>query len=97
MPGGAEWLADVESARPEGERHLTVHDGHVTEVVGRDLVVLDLATEETLAGVGWTGNASTIREKLTHASNAGVKEILYTPAGPDVDREMRAFAKAAIA
>ena len=72
-------------------------DGHVTEVVGRDLVVLDLATEETLAGVGWTGNASTIQEKLAHASNAGVKEILYTPAGPDVDREMRAFAKAALA
>jgi 5,10-methylenetetrahydromethanopterin reductase len=96
MPGGAEWLADVESARPEGERHLTVHEGHVTEVVGRDLTVLDLATEETLAGVGWTGNTSTIHEKLSHASNAGVKEILYTPAGPDVDREMRAFAKAAL-
>ena len=97
MPGGAEWQADVESARPEGERHLTVHEGHVTEVFGRDQVVLDLADEATLAGVGWTGDRASIRDKVGHASNLGVKEILYTPAGPDVEREMRAFASATIA
>lgn len=96
MPGGAEWQADVESARPEGERHLTVHEGHVTEVFGRDQVVLDLADEATLAGVGWTGDRASIRDKVDHASNLGVKEILYTPAGPDVEREMRAFASATI-
>jgi len=97
MPGGAEWQADVESARPEGERHLTVHEGHVTEVFGRDQVVLDLADEATLAGVGWTGDRASIRDKVDHASNLGVKEIIYTPAGPDVEREMRAFASATIA
>ncbi|MEX1217457.1 MAG: LLM class flavin-dependent oxidoreductase [Acidimicrobiales bacterium] len=97
MPGGAEWLADVEASRPEGERHLTVHDGHVTEVVGRDRAVLDLAEEATLAGVGWTGDAVSISERLTQAENQGVTEILYTPAGPDVAREMRAFAAATLA
>ena len=96
MPGGAEWLADVEATRPDGERHLTVHEGHVTDVVGRDLAVLDLADESTLSGVGWTGTAAQVRERLTHADSMGVKEILYTPAGPDVAREMRAFAAAAI-
>ena len=95
MPGGAEWLADVEASRPEGERHLTVHEGHVTEVVGRDQRVLELADEATLTSVGWTGDAASIREKVKHAASVGVKEVLYTPAGPDVEREMRAFAAAA--
>ena len=96
MPGGAEWLADVETSRLEGERHLTVHEGHVTEVFGRDQKVLDLADEATLASVGWTGDAASVREKLRHADSTGVKEVLYTPAGPDVEREMRAFASAAL-
>ena len=94
MPGGAEWLADVEASRPEGERHLTVHEGHVTEVFGRDQVVLDLADEATLASVGWTGDPDSVRERLQHAESNGVREVLYTPAGPDVEREMRAFASA---
>ncbi|CAB4923153.1 unannotated protein [freshwater metagenome] len=96
MPGGAEWLADVESTRPERERHLAVHEGHVTEVFGRDQVVLDLADEATLSGVGWTGDSASIKEKVSHASSVGVREILYTPAGPDVEREMRAFAAATL-
>jgi len=96
MPGGAEWLADVEAARPEGERHLAVHEGHVTEVVGRDILALSLADEPTLAGVGWTGDAESVRGRISDADHAGVKEILYTPAGPDVAREMRAFAAAAL-
>lgn len=96
MPGGAEWLADVEATRPVGERHLTVHEGHVTEVVGRDVAVLDLADEATLSGVGWTGTAAQLRDRIDHARSSGVTEILYTPAGPDVAREMRAFASAAI-
>lgn len=96
MPGGAEWLADVEATRPEGERHLTVHEGHVTEVLGRDQTVLDLADEATLAGVGWTGDRGSVRERLANANDSGVREVLYTPAGPDVEREMRAFADAAL-
>ena len=96
MPGGAEWLADVEASRPAAERHLTVHEGHVTEVFGRDQVVLDLADEATLAGVGWTGDKAAVKAKVAHASSMGVTEILYTPAGPDVEREMRAFAGATI-
>lgn len=96
MPGGAEWLADVEASRPEGERHLTVHEGHVTEVFGRDSAVLELADEATLAEVGWVGEAADIRARVDHALGCGVNEILYTPAGPDVAREMRAFAAATI-
>jgi 5,10-methylenetetrahydromethanopterin reductase len=96
MPGGAEWLADVEASRPSDERHLAVHEGHVTEVFGRDQVVLDLADEATLHGVGWTGDRSSLKAKMAHASSLGVSELLYTPSGPDVEREMRAFASATL-
>lgn len=96
MAGGPEWQADVDATRPEGERHLTVHRGHVTHVTDRDRAVLDLATEEQLAGWGWTGDAAAIAERVAAARAAGVVEILYTPSGPDIDREMRAFAAATI-
>ena len=96
MPGGPEWLADVEASRPEGERHLTVHRGHVTHVDGRDRAVLELADEATLAAHGWVGEAADIRGRVTTASSNGVHEILFTPSGPDVAREMRAFAAATI-
>ena len=96
MPGGAEWLADVERSRPEGERHLAVHRGHVTHVTDRDRTVLDLATEESLGAWGWVGEAEDIRHRLDESRSRGVAEILYTPGGPDVEREMRAFAAATI-
>jgi len=96
MPGGTEWLADVESSRPDGERHLAVHRGHITHVTERDRAVLDLATDEQLASWGWVGDAGAIRDRVQAARSAGVVEILYTPSGPDIEREMRAFAAATI-
>ena len=89
-------MADVEGSRPEGERHLTVHRGHVTHVTDRDRAVLDLATPEQLASWGWVGEADAIRARVDTARSAGVVEILYTPTGPDIEREMRAFAAATI-
>ena len=96
MPGGAEWLADVEATRPEGERHLAVHRGHVTHVTDRDRTVLDLAPDEAIGGWGWVGDAADIARRVDEAAAHGVTEILYTPSGPDVAREMRAFAAATI-
>ena len=36
FPGGAEWRAKLESSRPEGERHIEVHEGHATTVTDLD-------------------------------------------------------------
>ncbi|MCD9624370.1 LLM class flavin-dependent oxidoreductase [Rhabdothermincola salaria] len=96
MPAGAEWLARVEADRPEGERHLAVHEGHVTEVTDRDRMVLEAATAEALGGAGWVGEADDIAARVKASEANGVTEVLYTPAGPDVEREMRAFAAAVI-
>ncbi|MBU6328459.1 MAG: LLM class flavin-dependent oxidoreductase [Acidobacteria bacterium] len=96
MPAGAEWLAAVEAERVEGERHLAVHEGHVTDVSQRDRVIIDAAEDAAILAAGWVGAPDTIAERARASAERGVTELLYTPAGSDVEREMRAFAAATI-
>jgi 5,10-methylenetetrahydromethanopterin reductase len=91
MPGGDAWRAGVERDRPEGERHLAIHEGHVVTVTERDTPLLDEAGA-ALLGTGWTGDRASVRSRLEGAEAAGVTEVIYTPAGPDVARELEAFA-----
>ena len=96
MAGGPEWRAGVEAERPEGQRHLAVHEGHVVTVTERDRSALD-AAGPALLGSGWTGDRASVRDRLAHAEAAGVTEVIYTPAGSDIGRELEAFASAASA
>jgi 5,10-methylenetetrahydromethanopterin reductase len=93
MPGGAAWRTRIESERPEGQRHLAVHEGHCTHVVGRDETIFD-ALGENVAWAGWVGSAEDVRKRAEASSAAGVTEILYTPAGADLERDTRAFYEA---
>ena len=93
LPLGAEWRAAIEAERPEGERHLAVHAGHVTHVVERDRAVVE-AAGDLLGGFGWVGDAGAVRAQADAAFAAGATELLYTPAGPDIAHEMQAFASA---
>jgi 5,10-methylenetetrahydromethanopterin reductase len=61
----------------------------------RDRAQLD-AAGPALATTGWVGTRDEIRAKAEAAVAEGASEILYTPAGPDVAREMRAFAAAVL-
>jgi 5,10-methylenetetrahydromethanopterin reductase len=94
MAGGKEWRAQVERERPEGERHLAVHEGHVVTVTERDRPLLDAAGPALLES-GWTGDRDRVRARFGEVERAGVTEVIYTPAGPDVARELEAFASAA--
>jgi 5,10-methylenetetrahydromethanopterin reductase len=91
MPGGPEWRGGIEAERPEGQQHLAVHEGHVVTVTERDRAVLD-AAGPALLGTGWTGDRASVRARLAQAEAGGATEIIYTPAGPDVPRELTAFA-----
>jgi 5,10-methylenetetrahydromethanopterin reductase len=93
MPGGAEWRSAIEAARPSRERHLAVHEGHVVSLTERDRQILD-AAGPALLDWGWTGDAGRVRARLEQAGSAGVTEVIYTPTGPDIRRELRAFASA---
>jgi 5,10-methylenetetrahydromethanopterin reductase len=93
LPLGAEWRASIEAERPEGERHLAVHEGHATHVMPRDQSALE-AAGAGVAGFGWVGAPGDLRERAETAAAAGVTELLYTPSGPDWEREIRTFAAA---
>jgi len=93
MPGGAAWRARVEGERPAKERHLALHEGHLAMVTERDRQLIDAAGPGLLTG--WTGPAETIRGHLDDAVREGVTEVVMGMAGPDIPRELEAFAGAA--
>jgi 5,10-methylenetetrahydromethanopterin reductase len=89
LPGGPEWRARIEAvAAPV--RHLAVHEDHLVAVTERDRLLLD---GELLRAFTWTASAAELRERLALVAAAGITEILYAPMGPDVPRELRAFAE----
>ena len=94
FPGGAEWRAKLDSMRPEGQRHLTVHEGHATTVTDLDRILVE-AAGEGVVGIGWVAEADGIRAKLAEAEAAGSTEIIFAPSGPDIARELRVFAEVA--
>ena len=94
FPGGAEWRAELERRRPEGERHLEVHEGHATTVTDLDRILVE-AAGEGVVGMGWVADAEGIRKKSAEAEAMGTTEIIYAPSGPDLERELRVFAEVA--
>jgi 5,10-methylenetetrahydromethanopterin reductase len=94
FPGGAEWRAELESRRPEAERHLAVHEGHATTVTDLDRILVDGAGDG-IVGLGWVAEAEGIRTKLNESEAAGSTEIIFAPSGPDIERELRVFAEVA--
>jgi 5,10-methylenetetrahydromethanopterin reductase len=94
VPGGAEWHERVKAERPEAERHLVVHQGHLSTVTDRDLDIV-AAAGKTILECGWTGDPQSIAARMDEAGEQGITEVVYTPAGPDVPAELEAFAAAA--
>jgi 5,10-methylenetetrahydromethanopterin reductase len=94
LPGGARWRAAVDATRPSYERHLIAHEGHLTVLTERDRDLIT-AAGPMLLRPGWTGDPDTIREHLGEARAAGITEVIYVPAGPNIIRELEAFATAA--
>jgi 5,10-methylenetetrahydromethanopterin reductase len=88
LPGGAEWRAALERV-PAASRHLAVHEEHLVRVTERDAPLLN---GDGLASFTWTGPARELRDRLDQLEASGGTEILYAPMGPDIPRELRAFA-----
>jgi 5,10-methylenetetrahydromethanopterin reductase len=61
----------------------------VTHLAARDVPLLDHVDLDTMVG-----DSASIARKLGRLAQAGFCEVIYTPAGPDVARELRAFARA---
>jgi 5,10-methylenetetrahydromethanopterin reductase len=94
LPGGAAWREQVEREQPPERRHTIVHEGHIVRLVDRDRNVAT-AAGPALLDIGWTGDAASMLSRFTQAADSGVTEVVYLPAGPDIARELTAFASAA--
>jgi 5,10-methylenetetrahydromethanopterin reductase len=91
LPHAARWQKAIE-ALPERERHLRIHDGHLTFVNALDAGII---TGELAAALTFTGETKALRARLEGFMEAGVTEAAFQPAGPDVARELAAFAQMA--
>ncbi|MGH3524358.1 MAG: LLM class flavin-dependent oxidoreductase, partial [Mycobacterium sp.] len=92
LPGGSGWREAVE-AYPESERHLAIHAGHLVQANPRDephvAELIPLASQMAL-----TGTPEQISERIVGLAALGVTELVYQPAGSDIERELHAFASA---
>ncbi len=93
IPGGADWLAQIESERSEEERHLAVHYGHCTHLSEADRKAIAAFGNE-IPWHGWVAEAPDMRKRAEAAAAAGATEILYTPAGDDLLGQAEAFYRA---
>jgi 5,10-methylenetetrahydromethanopterin reductase len=91
VPNGVEWAAAYEDVPPQS-RHLARHAGHLVEVNRHDR---PFVTGELLAATGAALSPDGLRQRLAAAEEGGATEVAYQPAGPDIPRELEAFAEAA--
>ncbi|MFJ5304403.1 LLM class flavin-dependent oxidoreductase [Streptomyces sp. NPDC088350] len=87
LPGGREWRHTVEALAPAESRHLPTFEGHVTHLPDRDRKLLEHIDHTTAVG-----DAHSIGRHLESLADDGFREIIYTPSGPDIARELTAFA-----
>jgi 5,10-methylenetetrahydromethanopterin reductase len=90
IPNGEAWAAAYASV-PERVRHLALHDQHLIAINERDR---RFVTGALLAQQGLALNRAGWRERVAALESAGATEIAYQPAGPDIARELDAFANA---
>lgn len=83
IPGGADWLAQIESEREAPERHLAVHYSHCSHLSVADRKALAAFGDE-IPWHGWVGEKDALRERAEAAAAGGSTEIMYTPAGDDL-------------
>jgi 5,10-methylenetetrahydromethanopterin reductase len=70
-------------------RHIETHRGHLTELTA---IERPYVTAELIARATETGTPDEIRGYLRGLVKDGVAGVIYFPAGPDIPRELTAFA-----
>ena len=90
LPGGAAWRAAIEQL-PERTRHLALHEGHCVAVPDRERALLD----PNVGAMTFSGSESELAGRIAGLAKAGTTELVFSPAGPDIPRELRAMARAA--
>lgn len=71
---------------------LAIHELHLVGVNERDRA---LVGADLIAAMGGAYRPAELRDRLDALEAGGVTEVAYQPAGPDIPRELEAFAAAA--
>jgi 5,10-methylenetetrahydromethanopterin reductase len=90
LPGGQAWL-DAVTAHPRAERHLAVHDQHLTDLNAADNAAWKAGSWQAIISTTVTGTPDRIRDQLSAYARDGITEIVYQPAGPDIQSELERF------
>jgi 5,10-methylenetetrahydromethanopterin reductase len=90
LPGGQAWL-DAITAHPSTERHLAVHDQHLTALNAADNAAWTSGSWQAITSTTVTGTPSRIRDQLSAYAQDGITEIVYQPTGPDIPGELERF------
>ena len=93
LPGGRQWREAVEAVEAP-RRHLAIHEGHLVALGKHDEALLARAAP-LLGSWTMTGTGTDIGARLRALTSAGITEVAYQPIGPDIPRELTAFARAA--
>ena len=88
LPNGRAWRESIEHI-PEETRHLALHFGHGIEMNEHDRAHVPMTDAKRLT---FTGTPSELRARLADLEARGATEIVFGSAGPDMPRELRAFA-----
>lgn len=90
--GGATAWLEAYDAVPAERRHLEMHHGHLARVNEIDRPFI---TGDGLTAMGLALGTDGWRARLAELEGAGATEVAYQPAGPDIPRELEAFARMA--
>lgn len=82
---------ELMASTPKGQRHLSLHRGHLTELNAIDRQVL---TGEAMSIAPLICEGHVLTDRLERLAHQGITEVAFQPTG-DVERELRAFAEAA--
>ena len=88
LPNGRAWRESIERI-PEETRHLALHFGHGIEMNEHDRAHVPMTAAKRLT---FTGTPSELRARLADLEARGATEIVFGVRGPDIPRELRAFA-----
>ncbi len=91
FPGGEAWVREIESFEPR-TRHLTTHEGHLMRLAPFEREAVKAAAD-LIPQISFSGTPDELREKAAALEAAGITEIVYQPAGADIEGELRRMAE----